>query len=122
MDAGLHQLTLPQPRLQAVPTPKIAHPETLRLCATERDAMRVSIRLSGCTQAVIAKRIGVSKQALSKWIADGIPGGRVTAFCVATNSALLKQFIDLQRAIRQSCGVPREADRIAEIAKHSEAA
>jgi hypothetical protein len=92
------------------------------MCNTERDAVLVSLQLSGCTLETIGARIGVSKQAISKWGREGVPGRRVRAFCNATGTTLLKQFIDLQRAMRHISGTPREIDRIAEIAKHSEAA
>ena len=67
-------------------------------------------------------RMGVSKQAISKWLKEGVPGRRVRAFCNATGSLLVSQYADLQRAMRYCSGRSRDADRIAEIASHSEAA
>lgn len=96
--------------------------DVLRLCGSERDAVLVSIRMSRLSQATIAARMGVSKQALSKWLQSGIPGGRVTAFCNVTGTSLLAQFHAMQRAFREANGSPREVDRIGQIAALAEAA
>lgn len=122
MDGSGRKLTLLPRRIEAVAQARPASPETLRLCGCERDAVLVSLQLSHCTLEEIGARIGVTKQAVSKWAREGVPARRVRAFCNATGTTLLQQFIALQRAMRQVSGTPREADRIAEIAKHSEAA
>lgn len=110
MDTGLLRLTLPVQSARQAPF------DVLRLCGSERDAVLVSVRMSKLSQANIAKRMGVSKQALSKWLREGIPGARVTAFCNVTGTALLAQYIAMHRAYRDASGAPREADRIAQIA------
>jgi len=122
VDRSGQQLTLLKPRIEAVASARLATTETLRLCATERDAVLVSIRMSGCSLETLGDRIGVTKQAVSKWARDGVPSRRVRAFCNATGSLLLQQYTDLQRAMRASQGMARECDRIADIAKHTEAA
>lgn len=122
MDRIGQRLTLLPRRLETIGTPRHADPETLRLCSTERDAVLVSIRLSGCTLQLLADRIGVSKQSVSHWSRVGVPSRRVRAFCNATGTTLLQQFIDLQRALRIVSGHPRECDRIADIASHEAAA
>lgn len=109
-------------RLEAVPSAKPASDETLRLCATERDAMLTSIQLSGLTYEEVGARIGVSKQAVHKWIEAGVPSRRVRAFCNATGTNLIQQFYDLQAAIRAVQGRQRESDRIAHIASYSKVA
>lgn len=96
--------------------------DTLRLCTSERDALLVSITLSGLTYDELGARIGVSKQAVHKWTREGIPHKRVRAFCNATGTRLLEQYIDLQRALRAAQHRTREADRIAAIAAHTRAA
>lgn len=78
--------------------------------------MLVSVRLSRLSQATIASRMGVSKQAFSKWLAMGIPGERVTAFCNVTGTSLLAQYHAMNLAYREASGAPRETDRIAQIA------
>lgn len=126
MDAGLRRLTqvegLLPARLEAVPSPKPAPFDVLRLCSSERDAVLVSIRLSRLSQREIAARIGVTPQALSKWKQDGVPGDRTRAFCNATGTTLLAQYHALHNAMRESAGQSREADRIARIAALAEAA
>lgn len=122
MDGSGHKAMLLPRRIEPVPSARKASPDTLRLCASERDAVLVSLQLSNCTQDEIAARCGVSKQSISKWKREGVPGRRVRAFCNATGTNLLQQFIDLQRAIRIVSGQPRECDRIADIASHEAAA
>lgn len=107
-------------RIEGVRTARPASSDTLRLCASERDAVLVSIQLSGLTYTEIGSRIGVSKQAIEKWTRKGVPGVRVRAFCNATSTRLLEQYIELERALRQAQGVVRERDRIAAIAAHTE--
>lgn len=109
-------------RIEGVRSPMPADSRTLRLCDSERDAFLASIQLSKLTYEEIAARIGVTKQAVSKWKAAGVPGSRVTAFCNATGTLLLRQYIDLQRALREAEGREREADRIAHIASFTRAA
>lgn len=120
MDAGLPRL-IPQ-RIEGLPTPKPAPANVLRLCASERDAVLVSIRLSTLTQKEVAARVGVTPQAMSKWVREGVPGGRVRAFCNATGTQLLAQYHALQHAMRDAAGNPRECDRIARIAAQAVAA
>lgn len=113
--------TLIPQRIEAVRSPIPASDTTLRLCASERDAVLVSIQLSGLTLTEIGARIGVSKQAIHKWERAGVPSKRVRSFCNATGTLLLVQYIEMQRALRAAQGVVRERDRIAEIARHTRA-
>lgn len=106
-------------RIEAVRSPSMASDETLRLCSSERDAVLVSIQLSGLTYEEIGKRIGVTKQAVEKWTRKGIPGKRERAFMNATGTRLVEQYRQLQAAIRTAQGRVRESDRIAHIASYS---
>ncbi len=117
MDTSGQRLTGLLPvRIEAVPSPRNAPFEVLRLCSSERDAVLVSVRMSKLSQREIAARIGVSKQALSKWLREGVPGARVRAFCNATGTLLLQQYIAMHRAMREASGQRCENDRINEIA------
>jgi hypothetical protein len=112
---------LPQ-RIEGVRSPQAATDDTLRLCASERDAVLVSITLSALTYDEIGSRCGVTKQAVYKWTREGVPHKRVRAFCNATGTRLLEQYLELQKALRAAQGRVREADRIAAIASYSQAA
>jgi transposase len=115
------QAYFPQ-RIEAVRGPQLASDDTLALCKSERDALLVSVTLSGLTYEEIAARIGVSKQAVNKWTRKGIPASRVTAFCNATSTRLVEQFIQWELAKRQMRHQMREADRIAAIVEQARAA
>lgn len=110
------------PRIEGIRSARMASDDTLRLCASERDAVLVSIQLSGLTYGEIGARCGVSKQAVEKWARKGIPGRREAAFCNATGTLLVIQYRKLQEAIRQAQGYVRERDRIATIASYSQVA
>lgn len=107
--------TLLPNRIEGVPSPRNADERTLRLCMSEQDAAVASIRLSGLTLDEIAARIGVSKQAVSKWQKAGVPHKRLAAFQNATGTKLVQQYLDMERAIRIAQGIGRERDRMADI-------
>lgn len=106
-------------RVEGVRSPAMASDETLRLCGSERDAVLVSVQLSGLTYEEIGKRIGVTKQAVNKWTEKGVPHSRIPAFCNATGTQLVRQYLELQKALRAAQGRIREVDRIAHIASYS---
>ncbi len=110
---------LPQ-RIEGIRSPRDADIRTLRLCFSEQDAVKASIRLSHLTLDVIGSRIGVSKQAVSKWCDAGVPENRTQAFINVTGTNLLRQYRDMEMALREAAGVPRERDRIAAIAAPTE--
>lgn len=116
MDAGRQALTLLPNRIEGVASAKPANLDVVRLCRSERDAILVSIRVSKASQAELAARVGVSKQAMSKWLQTGVPGARVRAFCNATGTTLLAQYHALHKALRDSSGQQRECERIAQLA------
>jgi transcriptional regulator with XRE-family HTH domain len=94
----------------------MATDDTLRLCTSERDAVLVSIQLSGLTYSEIGSRCGVTKQAVEKWARNGVPEKRERAFMNATGTRLVEQYRMLQDALRVARGCIRESDRIARIA------
>ena len=109
-------------RIEAVRAPQLGSEETLRLCTRERDAVLVSIQLSGLTYSEIGARCGVSKQAVEKWARKGVPGNRERAFMNATGTRLVEQYRQLEAAMRIARGVIRESERIARIASYTRAA
>lgn len=104
-------------RIEGVRSPSLACRETLRLCRSERDAVLASVALSKLTYAEIGARCGVTKQAVEKWTRKGIPSARVTAFCNATGTRLVEQYVELERAMRAAEGHMRERDYIAAIVR-----
>lgn len=107
--------------LAGLPQPRDASDKTLRLCDSEQDAIAVAIRLSGLSQAEVARRMGIAKgfvTMLKKGERD-LAGPMVNAFCSATGSNLVRQYRTLQSALRIAQGAPRYADRIAAIASYS---
>lgn len=107
--------TLLPNRIEGVASPRNADERTLRLCLSEQDAVIASIRLSGLSLGELAARIGVSKQAVSKWRETGVPQKRLAAFQNATGTRLVQQYLDMERAFRIARGQARESDRIAAI-------
>lgn len=108
-------------RIEAVAGPVMADERTLRLCFTEQDAILASIQLSGLTYRELAARMGASKSLVNA-LAKGertLTDRRTTAFCNATGTLLVRQWRELQRALRIAQGRAREADRIAAIASYS---
>lgn len=111
----MHRQAFLPARIEGVRSPAMADDKILRLCDSERDAFLASVTLSGLTYQALAARIGVSKQAVNKWSRCGVPGNRVRAFCNATGTQLLDQYLRVERAKRAIYGQLREADRIAQI-------
>jgi transcriptional regulator with XRE-family HTH domain len=111
-------------RLEAVRSARNADERTLRLCLSEQDAIKASIVLSRLTYREIADRMGVSKSlvdALTKG-ARGLTDRRTTAFCNATGTNLVRQYRDMERAMREASGRTKERDRIAAIVAPTERA
>lgn len=105
------------PFLTACADPKPAPDGLLARITSDVDAIRVSIRASGLKQAYIAKALGVSAPYLSL-IRNGkrpLPERLTTPFCYLTGQLLLKQYRDLQAALRAIRG-GGETDRIAALA------
>ena len=105
-------------RIEGIRSPQPAAADTLRMCVTERDAFLASITISGKTYEQIGACIGVSKQAVEKW-KKGIPDARIAAFCNATGTTLVRDFLNRERALHAIQGRQNESERIAQIASYS---
>lgn len=101
-----------------------ADERTVRMCLTEEDAIAASIKLSGAYQSEIAKRMGVDKSLITmlKKGERTLTRKMTHRFIAATGWNLVRQYRDLQSALRAAQGRPREMDRIAYIASFSGAA
>lgn len=96
----------------------------MRMCFTEQDAIVASIQLSGLTYREIAARMGASKSlvnALAKG-ERGLTDRRTNAFCNATGTNLVRQYRDMERALREAAGRAKARDRIAAIVAPTERA
>ena len=92
--------------------PKNAPAVVLRQIESEAQALAVSIAAGNHKLAFIGACIGKSEGYVSR-LATGkrpIPHKLVAPLCAATGSNLLRQFIDLQRALEGACEVERLAD------------
>lgn len=105
------------PRIEGVRTPRPADERTLRMCFSEQDAIGASVALSGMTYRELAARMGVSKSLVNAMVKGERPlsARRTQAFCNATGTALIQQYRDMERALREAAGRQRERDRIAAI-------
>lgn len=112
------------PMLSAIPAPRCADEKTVRLCDSEQDAIAVSIALSGLTQVEIAARMGISKGYLTllKKGERTLTSSKLSALCSATGWDVVRQYRDLQLALRITSGRPRDADRIAIAASYTRVA
>lgn len=92
--------------------PTDASPKVLRQIESEAQALAVSIRAGHHKLAYIAACIGKSVPYVSQMQkgARPIPHKLVGPLCAATGSNLLRQYIDLQRAIEGHCEVTRLAE------------
>jgi hypothetical protein len=109
-------------RIEGIRTAKTADLPTLRLCHSERDAFLASVTISGLTYDELGARLGISRQAVHKWGRGGVPHKRIRAFCNATGTLLLAQFLELERLMKQAAQGVRESDRIRAIADAARAA
>jgi hypothetical protein len=90
----------------------------LRQVESEAQALAISIRAGGHKLAYIAAAIGKSVAYVSR-LRSGkrpIPDRLVGPLCAATGSNLLRQFLDLQRALEGVCEVERLAGLLREAA------
>jgi DNA-binding transcriptional regulator YdaS (Cro superfamily) len=124
VQAGTGVAQLLPPRVEGVRTPRAADERTLRMCFSEQDAIAASVTLSGLTYREIAARMGVSKSLINAMVKGERPlsGRRTQAFCNATGTALIHQYRDMERALREAAGRQRERDRIAAIVAPTERA
>jgi hypothetical protein len=122
--AGTDVARLLPPRIEGIPTPRPADERTLRGCFSEADAIVGSIILSGLTYREIAARMGVSKSLVNAMAKGERPlsSKRTQAFCNATGTTLIRQYQDMERALREAAGRQRERDRFAAIVAPTERA
>lgn len=93
--------------------PQDAPEQVVKFVTSEAQALKVSIVAAGIPQEYVAAAIGVSAPYLS-FMVNGkrpIPHKLVGPLCAATGSNLLRQFIQLQRALEQ----PDEVQRLAQM-------
>lgn len=112
------------PMLAGLPEPRRADEKTIRLCDGEEDAIAVAIQLSGLTQVEIAGRMGISKGYLTllKKGERVLTTKNLAALSAATGWDVVRQYRDLQLALRITSGCPRDADRIAIAASYTRVA
>jgi hypothetical protein len=98
--------------------PKDAPAKVLRQIESEAQALAVSIAAGSHKLAYIAACIGKSTGYVSRMQKGErpIPDRLVGPLCAATGSNLLRQFIDLQRALEGQCPVERLAAMLREAA------
>lgn len=98
------------------PTPAPA--KVLRQVESEAQALAISIRAGGHKLEYIGACIGKSRSYVCR-LQSGkrpIPDRLIGPLCAATGSLLLRQYIDLQRALEGVCDVERLATLLAEAA------
>lgn len=98
--------------------PVDAPAKLLRQVGSEAQALAVAIRAGGHKLDYIAACIGKSRAYVSR-LQSGkrpIPHKLIGPLCAATGSNLLRQFIDLQRALDGVCEVERLASLLREVA------
>lgn len=98
--------------------PLDAPAKLLRQVDSEAQALAVAIRAGGHKLDYIAACIGKSRAYVSR-LQSGkrqIPHKLIGPLCAATGSNLLRQFIDLQRALDGVCEVERLAELLREVA------
>lgn len=110
------------PWLAAMKPPQDVPRRILGAIESEEQAVALSIRLSRQSQARLAKRLGISPAYLSA-IKSGeriVPAWFVRPFCYATGCNALRQFRDLQTALRMVDNT-RQRDVLGELARACEA-
>lgn len=92
--------------------PRDAPAKVVRQVESEAQALAVSIRAGHHKLAYVAACIGKSAPYVSQMQRGQrpIPSRLVDPLCAATGSNLLRQFLDLQRALHAPCEVSRLAD------------
>ncbi|NLA68295.1 MAG: hypothetical protein GX856_08660 [Gammaproteobacteria bacterium] len=98
--------------------PKDAPAKVLRQIESEAQALAVSIAAGGHKLAYIAACVGKSIGYVSR-LQQGkrpIPDKLVGPLCAATGSNLLRQYLELQRALDGQCKVARLAAMLREAA------
>lgn len=92
--------------------PKDAPAKVLRQVDSEAQALAVAIRAGNHKLEYIAACVGKSKSYMSRLQTGSapIPNRLIGPLCAATGSNLLRQYVDLQRALEGRCEVARLAE------------
>lgn len=92
--------------LQSLNPPKDAPAKVLRQVESARMAMRLSLKLCGVKHEAIACQLRMSKGYLSKLVNERMPMPEwfPMAFCYATGSNALRQFLTLSEALAETQG------------------
>lgn len=110
----------------ALPTPKRAPDNVLALCQNVGDAMRVAIRTNPrhMSQAQVARGLGKSPSYLSEIIngTKPLPLSLISPFSYLVGSWIVKQYVDLQEAMRDVASRNTREDRINRIVREMERA
>jgi len=107
------------PILTSLPEPMMAPEPVVAACATESDAVRLSLRIAkiryGRTQSEIARLCGWKSDSFLSELKKGgdklMPDMRVRPFLYATGCRLLEQFRDRQREYSALTGNPTQNDK-----------
>jgi hypothetical protein len=99
-------------------SPSAAPAKVLRQVDSEAQALAVAIRAGGHKLDYVAACIGKSRAYVSRLQSGkrSIPDKLIAPLCAATGSNLLRQYIDLQRAIEGVGEVERLAAMLSEAA------
>jgi hypothetical protein len=84
--------------LQRIKPPQPAPDKLVRQCKTARQAMRVALKAKGMKRLVCARMLDISESYLCRLVNERqpMPEWFVPAFCWATGSTLLEQWLDRQ--------------------------
>lgn len=90
--------------LRGLPTPEDAPKKVIRQVESTRMAMRLSLRACGIKHEAIAAQLQLSKGYFSKLVNEQMPMPEwfPLAFCYATGSNLLRQYLALQEALQET--------------------
>lgn len=92
--------------------PQDAPPKVVRQIESEAQALAVAMAAGGHKCASVAAAIGKSEAYVSRMRRGKrpIPHKLVGPLCAATGSNLIRQFLDLQRALETPCDIARLAE------------
>lgn len=90
--------------LQLKKPPADAAPKIVRQVDSARTAMRTALRLAGMKRLVLARMFGVTESYVCQIVNERkpMPEWWPAAFCCATGTNLLRQFLALQAALTET--------------------
>lgn len=107
------------PFLDVMPAPSNAPRTALAMCASEAEALRVSLVARGKkSNAWFAKALGLSRSYFSELMngKKAVPEWMVLPLCVLTGTNLLAQYRDWQRAMNIATATETDSQRAERIA------